>query len=455
MTEILKAKLTTGPITPLIIKMAFPMLIAIGGILVFNLTDTFFIGKLGKDPLAALTFTFPVVLFFGSLALGIGAGTSAVVSRAIGEGNQQKVKRLTTDSLILILLLSLVTVTIGVVTIKPLFSFLGASGHILNYVESYMQIWYPGAIFVMIPMVGNNAIRATGDTKTPSAVMLLAAGVNLILDPLFIFGLGPFPKMGIEGAAWATVIARAVTLIAALYILSSREKMISLEKVALSKVLNSFREIMKIGIPTAITRILLPVGTGIITKIISAFGMAAVAAFGIGSRIEFFALAPIMALASVIGPFIGQNAGANLYIRIQKAVKGSSIFAFFWGLFAWGILYMLAPQAINIFNQDVDVIYVGTRFLFIIPAGFAFIGLLHLSGTALNVLNQPVKASALSLIQMFVLYVPLAYFLSLHLDLDGIFFAYVISYFCIGLAAQVFVTKLIKKNLSTATDNKL
>jgi len=439
------AKLTSGPIARQITNMAFPMLFAIGGILIFNLTDTFFIGKLGKDQLAALTFTFPIVLFFGSLALGIGVGTSAVVSRAIGAGNQQEVKRMTTDSLILILLISLVSVCIGMITIRSLFSFLGASGHILNYVETYMQIWYPGAVFVMIPMVGNNAIRATGDTKTPSAVMLIAAGINLVLDPLLIFGIGPFPEMGIKGAAWATVIARAVTLVAALYILYARENMISLKKPTLGEILNSFRKILKVGVPTALARILLPVGTGIITKMVAAFGVAAVAAFGIGSRIEFFALAPLMALSSVLGPFIGQNAGANLYVRIKKAIQGCNIFGIAWGLFAWGALFLLAPFAINIFNQDPEVIGVGTRFLYIIPAGFAFIGLLQLAGTALNILHQPVKASAISLAQMFILYVPLAFILSRYFDLEGIFFAYIISYCCSGITAHFVVKKYLKE----------
>ncbi|MCB9057962.1 MAG: MATE family efflux transporter [Calditrichae bacterium] len=440
------AKLTQGPIAPLIIKMTFPMLIAIGGILVFNLTDTFFVGKLGKNPLAALTFTFPVVLFFGSLALGIGTGTSAVVSRAIGEGNHEKVKRLTTDSLILILLISVTTVTIGMLTVDFLFSSLGATGEILDDVKDYMYIWYPGAIFVMIPMVGNNAIRATGDTKTPSTVMLIAAGVNLVLDPIMIFGWGPFPEMGIRGAAWATLIARAVTLIAALYILAFREKMISFRRPAYREILSSFRHILKIGIPTAVSRILIPVGTGIITKMIASFGIAAVAAYGVGSRIEFFALAPVMALSSVIGPFVGQNAGAEAYTRIRNAVKGSYLFAVFWGLFAYLVLVILAPYAIQIFNDDAEVIRIGTEFLWIATSGFAFLGLLTLSGVVLNVLQKPIQSSVLSITQMFILYIPMAYFFSLWIGLKGIFIAYASSYLVIGIISRIIAIRVINYN---------
>lgn len=440
------AKLTQGAIAPMIIKMSLPMLIAIGGILVFNLTDTFFVGKLGKDPLAALTFTFPVVLFIGSLALGIGTGTSAVVSRAIGEGNNQKVKRLTTDSLLLILLISVTAVTIGMLTVDQLFSSLGAKGHILEDVKAYMYIWYPGAIFVMIPMVGNNAIRATGDTKTPSTVMLIAAAVNLLLDPILIFGWGPVPAMGIKGAAWATLIARLVTFIAALYILAKREKMIAFVKPKIAEIIHSFRQILHIGVPTAVARMLIPIGTGVITKIIAGFGTGAVAAYGVGSRIEFFALAPVMALSSVIGPFVGQNAGADSFERIQKAVKGSYRFVFAWGLVAWLILILVAPYAVGIFNNDAEVVGIGTQFLRIASTGFAFLGLLQLSGVVLNVLRQPLKSSILSIIQMFVLYIPLAYLFSLWIGLEGIFIAYASAYITTGLISRLITMRLINKN---------
>jgi len=438
------AKLTQGPIASTIVKMALPMMAALAGMFVFNLTDTFFIGQLGKDQLAALTFTFPVIIFFVSLALGIGTGTSALVSRAIGEGNQQKVKRLTTDSLLLIFIISLIVVIIGLLTIDTLFSFLGATGQILEYVKQYMQIWYVGIIFVMIPMVGNNAIRATGDTKTPSKIMLVAVTANVILDPLLIFGLGPFPALGIEGAAWATLISRAITLVAALHILEHREKMISFQYPGLNAIKESFVQILKIGMPTAVTRILFPVGTGIITKMIASYGTAAVAAFGVASRIEILAISPLMALSSVIGPFIGQNAGANLYKRIKTSVNGSNRFVFVYGLAAWGIISLLAPKLIALFNQETDVISIGTHYLYIMPAAIAFIGLVTISTTTLNVLHRPIKSGLLSIIQMFVLYIPLSLLLTSFFDLTGIFIAYVISYSTIGIVSVIINSKEIK-----------
>lgn len=188
-----RAILTEEPVGKTLTKLTWPMVIGILGMVTFNLADTFFVGRLGTLELAALSFTFPVVMVVSSLALGLGIGTSSVVSRAIGEGDEAKVKRLTTDSIILSFLVVGVFVVVGRLTIEPVFRMLGATPDILPLVKQYMQIWYPGMIFVVVPMVGNSAIRATGDTKTPSAIMLIAVTVNFIFDPLFIFGIGPFP----------------------------------------------------------------------------------------------------------------------------------------------------------------------------------------------------------------------------------------------------------------------
>jgi len=438
------AKLTQGPVAKTIVKMALPMLAAMAGIFVFNLTDTFFIGQLGKDQLAALTFTFPVIIFFISLALGIGTGTSAMVSRAIGEGNHEKVRRLTTDSLLLIFLVALAGIAVGLLSVDSLFSFLGAKGQILEYVKEYMYIWFSGVIFVMIPMVGNNAIRATGDTKTPSKIMIAAVIVNIILDPLLIFGWGPVPAMGIKGAAWATLFSRAITLVAALYILERREKMISFAKPKLYEIKNSFSQVLKIGMPTAITRILFPVGTGIITKMIASYGIAAVAAFGVGSRIEILAVSPVMALSSVIGPFVGQNAGADLYNRIKISVTGSNRFVFVYGLIAWALISILGPDLVAIFNDAADVIAKGTQYLHIMPGAMAFMGLMMISSTVLNVLHRPIKSGLLSILQMFVLYIPLGWLLSLVFGLNGIFVAYIISYLIVGIISVLITLKEIK-----------
>ena len=220
-------QLIEGPVGKTLIRLTLPMMIGIVGMVAFNLVDTFFVGRLGTLELAAMSFTFPVVLVVSSLARGLGVGTSAVISRIIGEGDQQKVRRITTDALLLSLIIVIAFVIAGLFTIEPLFRLLGADDSILPLIKQYMSIWYLGMPFVVIPMVGNNAIRATGDTKTPSLIMVGAILVNLVLDPLFIFGPGPFPRWELAGAAFATATARAAAMVISLLVLGRREKMIT------------------------------------------------------------------------------------------------------------------------------------------------------------------------------------------------------------------------------------
>ena len=402
------AKLIEGPIGKTLTKMTIAMTLGMVGMVAFNLVDTFFVGKLGTDQLAALSFTFPVVLVVSSIALGLGFGASAVISRAIGVGDHHKVQRLTTDSLLLAIIIVIGFITIGLFSIEPLFKALGATPTIIPYIKIYMRIWYLGMPFVVVPMVGNNAIRATGDAKTPSIIMLIAVCVNTILDPLLIFGIGPFPELGIKGAAIATVISRFTTFSVALWVLIKREKMISFVRPRIYEILNSWKQVLFIGVPIAGSRIIIPITIGIITRIVSSYGVKAVAGFGVASRIEFFSLAVIHALSSVFGPFIGQNLGAKKYDRVHTSIKISLRFSIIWEIAIWIILFSFRNPIAGIFNNDPQVISTIALYLTIVPISYALQGIFILSATALNVMHKPLHATGLTILQMFVLCIPLA-----------------------------------------------
>ncbi len=292
-----------GPIGRVLFELTTPMIFGILGLVAFNLADTYFVGKLGTIQMAALAFTFPVVLVFNSINLGIGIGASVVISKAVGMKECDRVVRLTTDSLSLGLLIAASALIIGELTIDPLFGLLGADKEVMPYITQYMRIWYAGVPFVVIPMVGNNAIRALGDTKTPSIIMMIAAGMNMLLDPILIFGLGFIPSLGVAGAALATVLSRTVTFSVALYVLGFRERVISLRNIRLIEVFGSWKSILFIGLPNAIAKMIIPLGAGIITGLIASLGIEAVAGFGVATRVEYFAMAVVMALSSIYTGF--------------------------------------------------------------------------------------------------------------------------------------------------------
>ncbi len=418
-----KARLTSGPVKQTLIGMTGPMIIGIFGVIAMNLIDTYFLGRLGTRELAAISFTFPVVYFIGSIALGLGIGASAVISRAIGEGSYNKVVRLTSDGLALSVLIVTCFAVVGLFTIDPLFRMLGASEDLLPMIKIYMVIWYPGMAFLVIPMVGNNAIRATGDTKTPGLIMVIGVTVNLVLDPLLIFGIGPFPRWEMAGAAAATVIARAVVLFVSLYVLYYREKMVSFITPSLKEAVESWKKILYIGVPAAGTNLVIPLSLGIITRLISSYGKEAVAGFGAASRIEAFSLVVILALGSVLNPFIGQNWGAKEHGRVKRGIRYSHIFAMIWGAIIFVVFIFAAGFTARLFNDNPDVISVIKLYMYIISVSYGFYGVFLLSGSAFNALNKPYSSGVLSIIRTFIIYIPIAYTGSHYFGIKGIFCA--------------------------------
>lgn len=436
-------RLISGNVGKILFNLTVPMIVGILSMVIFNLADTFFVGRLGTPELAALGFTLPVILIVNSLALGLGTGAMAVISRAVGQRSHHKVERLTTDSLLLAVLTAAFFVILGFLTIDPIFRLLGVTEKILPLIKTYMTIWYLGVIFVIVPMTGNNAIRSLGDTKTPSLIMLIGAGCNIILDPLLIFGIGPFPRLEIAGAAIATVIARAITFSVSLYVLIRREKMITFDIFPFKNVIDSWKQILFIGLPTSATRLIAPVAIGFITALMATYGAEAVAAFGVSSRIEFFALSTVVALSSVIAPFVGQNWGAKKLNRVNLGVKKSNLFALAWGLFSFALLAIIAKPLASVFNNDPMVISTTVLYLRIVPIGFGLIGVLIISSSVLNVLHKPLHASFLMLTMMFVLFVPLA-FLGSHLfDIPGIFAGIAIAYLISGIIAHFTLSRVL------------
>lgn len=428
-------KLTEGPVGKQLITLTIPMVWGVFAIIAFNLVDTYFVGQLGTAQLAAMSFTFPVVMTFGSLAMGLGVGASSVIARAIGEGDMSRVQRFTTNSLTLAVTAVIVFVCLGLLTIDPLFKALGAGPDTLPYVRDYMRIWYFGMVFLVVPMVGNSAIRAAGNTLTPSIIMTLSAAVNIVLDPLLITGALGFPRLEIQGAAIATVIARATTLVAALLVLRFKENLLSNQFPDLNETLWCWKDILTVGLPAAASSMIMPISIGVITSFLAVHGPAAVAGFGIASRLESFALITVLALSASMGPFVGQNWGAQKIGRVRLAMGQSFLFCMGWGLMMAVALGLGGRVLSTLFHQDPSVIAVATQYLWLVPISYGAAGIIQVSSAAFNAMGKPVPSIIMTVIRMFVLYIPLAYIGSRIAGPTGIFAAALVSNLGVGLGA--------------------
>jgi len=413
------------------------MLIGIISMVAFNLVDLYYVGMLGDRELAALSFTFPVVTVIFSLVQGMGIGATAVVSKSIGSGNLSKAAMEATASLILGVVLAGVFVLIGLSTLDFTFETLGAQTDLIPMIKDYMQVWYIAVMFVVVPFIGNSVMRATGDAKTPGMIMIFAVVVNAILDPIFIFGLGPFPSLGIQGAALATAISRFLTLVLSLYILYAKKNLITLTIKPIKNLFMCWKAVLFIGIPTGLSRMIMPISASIITALLATYGEFAVAAYGIGTRLEFVTASVLIAMSSSISPFTGQNWGAQEYERIKKALKIASISSVIWGIFAASVLYVMAEPMARIFTEDEEVIEIATMFLRLVPISFGFQGIAMIVNANLNTMNRPLTASVLIIVQMLVIYVPLANLGSTLEGIKGIFIALLITYFIGGILSYI------------------
>ena len=419
--------LLEGEIGATLKRITIPMILGMVMMMSFGLIDTFFVSLLGTDPLAAISFTFPVTFTVISLNIGLGIGTSAIIGKLQGSKALTKSQHYATGSIMLSVLLVGGLALIGFFTIEPVFKMLNATENLMPYIFDYMGLWYLSSIFLAMPMVGNSVLRACGDTRTPSIVMAAGGGLNALLDPIFIFGLGPVPAMGIKGAALATFIAWIAGALWILYILAVRRKLMLPRLLSLSELRESSREILKIGLPAAGANMLTPVAGGIMTAVVASYGAEAVAAWGVGNRMESIASIVVLALSMTLPPFISQNVGAGQVSRVKEAYSLTLKFVLIWQFLIFLVMWGLSSWIAVAFANEVEVSVLIQLFLMIVPLGYGMQGIIILTNSSLNAMHRPMTALTLSVIRLFVFFVPISVAGSFFFELKGLFAGTVIA----------------------------
>ena len=440
------AKLTQGPVGRHLVDMTVPVLLGITTMMGQALIDAWFIGRVGDRALAAHAFGFPILMIVTSVAIGLGAGTSSVVARAIGAGDQRRARRLATDSLLLSFLITAAMSLLGVVTIEPLFRLLGAPDDLIPLIRGYMNILYIGVPFLVVGMVGMASMRATGDTRLPAKLLIVGSVLNVVLDPIFIFGIGPVPAMGLNGAAVAALLARSVMLVGALYLLRGKMNMVSFNRPDPVVLRKSWRDILHVGIPAAGTNVIVPVATVVITAMIARYGADAVAGFGVASRIESLVLVVYYALSAIIGPFVGQNLSAGREDRILRALKLCTLFCLGSGLLIAAILAILAGVLPTMFSDSDAVVGVASLFLWVAPIGYGAYGIVMVVNAAFNGLGKPLPGVIVSLMRTIVLYIPLALAADHWFGVTGIFAAYSAANIITGISAYAWAKRVATRH---------
>lgn len=414
---------------------------AIISMMLLGLVDTFFISLLGTKELAAASFVMPIYMLLVNFALGTGMGISSLTSRLIGENNHDDAARFITDSQILALLVSIVISLFLYLCIDQIFGMMGAKEEVMPNIRGYMHIILIGAPLLILNFIGNSTFRAIGHIKASAILSAQLSFLNLILDPLFIFGLGPFPALGMPGAALATAIAALITWFSSFYVLAFRENLIDFTRPKIDKLLTNWRNLCAIAIPAIGANMMTPIAAAIMTALIARYGAESVAGFGVGARIESMSLIVVFGLSSTLPMFIGQNIGAGRGDRAYQALMLCIKFAVVFQIGVYILLLFFSPFITSGFSDNPTVIHVLKTYLLILPLTYSAHGVVILVMVSLNVLKRPQTALKITMIRLLGLYLPLAYLGSLFWGITGLF----IGAACGNVIAGLIAFRILKK----------
>ena len=420
MPETRHPDLLTGSLNAHIIRLSLPMIVAMLFQTGFSVIDMVFLGMVSPEAIAAVSIVFPVIFFFVSFAMGIGAGLTSFIARAFGAGDLQKAGRIAANGLAFSIVISVPLAVTGFLFVKPLIVLLGAGPDIIDSVLDYCRIIFIGFIFIFFGAFSNSIIRGEGDTKTPMKFLVIQTAVNFVLDPLLIFGFGPIPAMGVSGAALALVISRIVWVSLCIrYFAGGRSKANPVFRNFRFE-LNLLREILRVGIPSTVTFLSSSIGLMLFMKLVSGYGSLAIAAFGIGGRIENIAILPALGMSGAVLTIAGQNYGSGNIERTRDTIK-HAIFLISVFMISVALIALLLARPINmIFTRDTEVIAFGISFLFYRAPFWMLMGVRIMIGAGFNGAGKPRIGLLTLLFGLFVMGLPAALLLKSLMGLNAV-----------------------------------
>lgn len=414
-----------------------------------DVVDMYFLTLLGEQQLvAAVGFAGTLLYFMMSVGIGLQIALGALVSRAEGGGSRGEAGRLCSSSLWVIATVSVVLSALAWWQLPELLKLLGASGVTLDYAISYTRIQLPAVPLMVLAMSLSAGVRAVGDARRSMLATLYGAGVNALLDPLFIFYFG----WGIEGAAWASVCARFVMFSYAMYALFIVHRLP--QKVDVAAINARMSPLALIAVPAVLTNLATPLGNSVVLRVMSEFGDGAVAAMAIMGRLAPLLFAAVFAVSGAVGPIVGQNAGARRYDRVRQTLRDASIFVLVYVGCVWLLLLLLADFVVGTFAGSeiaADLLYFYIHFL---VGFFALNGLLFVSNACFNNLGKAYLATLFNYGKVLLGVIPAVYIGADFYQARGVMVGEAVSMAGFGvlgmLTALIFVRKLQGRYASIA-----
>ncbi|WP_299417702.1 MATE family efflux transporter [uncultured Sulfitobacter sp.] len=432
--------LTEGPIWKALTAMSAPMSFGIFSVIAVGLADAYFLGQVSGAALAAVGFIYPVITALTSLSIGLSAGANAALSQRIGaKKSDDDIQRLGLHAIGLGLSLSLIFGAVIWLVYPYMFAAIGADGDVAKEIAAYMPLWALSFPFLVTMMITNSIFRAHGDGATSAAIMIVAALFGIALNPVFIFGWGPFPEMSTAGAAVSTLVGRVIAMALALWI-AWRRGLLGVCGNMLDNAVGSAKRILNVGLPASLSNAINPAGMALVTAAVATVGDDAVAGFGAAGRVQSILLVPLMAVSAGIGPVVGQNWGAERQDRAQSATAWAFGFSLAYGALVGVVLLLLAGPIAGLLASGESDQKFAADYLRIVGLSMFGYGITVIANAAMNARDKAVWSMSLSLGRIFAIYLPLAWIGVSIFGYMGIVFAAAFANIA-GAAAALFATR--------------
>ena len=420
---------TSGSLNRAVALLAIPMVLEMAGEAVFAIVDAFFVARLGSEALASVGLTESMLEIIYAVAIGVSMATTALVARRIGEKDERGASQAAVQAIVVGVALAIVFGALGAIFAPDLLTWMGASPETVAEGTSYTRLMYGGMISILLLFLNNAIFRGAGDAATAMRALWIANGINLILDPCFIFGLGPFPELGLLGAAVATNIGRATGVLFQLWMLS-RNRRLNIRREDLRVDFGVIRKLLRLS-AGGVGQMLIATASYVgLIRILATFGSAVLAGYVVSIRIVIFIILPAWGLSNAAATLVGQNLGAGKPDRAEKSVWLTGIWNMVFMAIVTVVFVAFAPQIIYIFTTDPTIAPVGVQSLRIISYGYIFYAWGMVMMQAFNGAGDTATPTWINFFCFWTFQIPLAWVLAMPLQVGppGVFVAIALSY---------------------------
>lgn len=440
-------KMGSTPMLRLILSMSLPTMFSMIIQAMYNIVDSVFVSSLGQDALTALSLAYPLQLMTISVAVGTGVGINSFISRRLGEKNQELANNGAANGIFISIISWLVFLLVGIFLTVPFFKLFNPTPGVMKYGVDYTSIILIFSVGVMVEIAIEKVLQATGNMIFPMIFQLIGAVTNIVLDPLFIFGIGPFPRMEVAGAAIATVIGQILAMLFAIYIFFFKKHAVQVHVRNFKPSLKIIKNIYAVGFPSIIMQSISSVLVVGLNAILMGFSEAAVSVHGIYYKMQSFVFMPVFGLNQGLMPIMGYNFGAKNKDRLHSAIRYGCIIAAFIMLCGTIIFWVFPAQILSLFNANDDILNMGIKAMRFISLSFLPAAIDIIFSTTFQAVGKGFSSMILSLLRQLVFILPAALVLS-NFGVNTVWFAYPIAEVGALIVAIFLYTRINKKVFS-------